>query len=262
MFRFTSPLTVIAVYFLFMSVSFAANLTVELDPPLDAVSFFGAARRWDSDGNPLVEIDTKAKITEPQVDKVAEKIANNRYVFKDLTPGVYDLVIIQANKKIRREGWRYAPVLDFDPILPPNSKVEKYDEDSGKLVEDAETIEAITKEIKGSRHYENRVEIIAMGGIPPKKGDRTTKTVRVLMRLIRDQETSLDMDSATYRIEIWQFDNKNGSFVKNKKTQVMHRILMPRDELNAWKWDWYPSLGNIDVTKNKTIRITIRETDN
>ena len=258
MFRFTSPLTVIAVYVLFMSTSFAADLTVELDPPLDDVSFFGAVRRWDPDGNPLVEIDTKARITEPQVDKVAEKKANNRYVFKDLAPGVYDLVIIQADKKVRREGWRYAPVLDFDPILPPTAKVEKYDEDADQLVEDRDTIDAITKEIEGSRHYENRVEIIAMGGIPPKKGERSAKTVRVLMRLIRDQETSLDANSATYRIEIWQFDNKNGSFVKNKKTQVMHRILMPRDELNAWKWDWYPSLGNIEVAKNKTIKIVIR----
>ena len=70
------------------------------------------------------------------------------------------------------------------------------------------------------------------------------------MMLIRDQQTSYEADSpgaATMRFEIWQYDYQYGGWTKNRRTRVMHRVLLHRDDLRKWTWLWEPKLGAIEV---------------
>ena len=70
------------------------------------------------------------------------------------------------------------------------------------------------------------------------------------MMLIRDQQTSYEGDfpgAATMRFEIWQYDYQYGGWTKNRRTRVMHRVLLHRDELRKWTWLWEPKLGAIEV---------------
>ena len=76
------------------------------------------------------------------------------------------------------------------------------------------------------------------------------KVARVLMMLIRDKKTSYEghfPGAATMRFEIWQYDWQYGGWVKNKRTKVLHRVLLNRDELRTWTWLWDPKLGGIEV---------------
>jgi hypothetical protein len=134
-----------------------------------------------------------------------------------------------GEKRLRIEGWEYAPVLEFDPFFPPTSAVA-----------DDSVREHLVDHIKKSRHYENKVEPLALGG--------DAKNVRILMMLIRDQKTSYEKHlpgAATMRFEIWQYDFQYGGWTKNKRTRVMHRLLLTRDELRQWTWLWEPKLGAV-----------------
>ncbi len=74
--------------------------------------------------------------------------------------------------------------------------------------------------------------------------------VRVLLMLIRDQPTSYESEmpgAATMRFEIWQYTWNYGGWVKDRRTKVMDRVLLPRDELRRWTWLWDPKLGGIEV---------------
>ena len=85
----------IALFFMrncFIPVVSAADLTVELGNSQN-VTFVGAIQRWDQDGNHRKLPDPKAKIDAPAVDATAEKIDGNKWVFKNLPAGKYDLVI-------------------------------------------------------------------------------------------------------------------------------------------------------------------------
>ena len=71
--------------------------------------------------------------------------------------------------------------------------------------------------------------------------------------LIRDKLTSYEGDfpgAATMRFEIWQYSWNYGGWVKEKRTRVMHRVIMHRDELRKWTWLWDPKLGAIEVGKS------------
>jgi hypothetical protein len=207
----------------------AAKLTVDVgDAP--GVTFVGAFNRWDLDGNPRKPVDPNAKIDAPQVDAVAQNAGGGAWVFSDLAPGTYDLVIM-AGDRVRVEGWTYAPVLEFDPFFAADSTME---EDVAQFIAD---------DIRKARHYENKVEPLSIGG----DGD---KAARVLVMLIRDQQTSYESHfpgAATMRFEIWQYDWQYGGWVKNKRTRVLHRVMLHRDELRKWTWLWAPKLGGIEV---------------
>ena len=208
----------------------AGKLTVEISGPAEEVEFVGAFQRWDEDGNLRRPVNPKAKIDAPEVDAVAKRTGNNVWVFENLPPGRYELVIMLRGKK-RIEGWTYAPVLEFDPFLPPTAKVE--DEEDRAWIE---------KDIRNSRHYENKVVPLAMGG--------NEKVVRVLMMLLRDLPTSYEAEmpgAATLRFEIWQYTWRYGGWVKERRTRVFHRIIMPRDQLRQWTWIWDPQLGDIRI---------------
>ena len=164
----------------------AAALTVRLANAGDVV-LVGAIGRWDADGNLRALPDPKAKIDAPAVDAKADAIGGGRWRFKSLPKGKYDLVIL-AKGWLRIEGFQFAPVREFDPFFPATATVE---EEAGN---------EIRRQIKTSRHYENRVEPLDLGG--------DKKAVRALVMLLRDKPTSYESESpgaATIRHELWEF---------------------------------------------------------
>jgi hypothetical protein len=214
---------------------YGARLTVDLDNSPD-VTFVGAVERWDQDGNPRWLPDPQAKIDAPAVDAAAKKNEDNIWVFADLSPGIYDLVIL-GKDLMRVEGFQFAPVKEFEPFL------------SAAALPDEETRDSIIDDIKKSPHYENKVEPLYLAG--------DEKVVCVLVMLIRDKPTSYERESpgaATMRHEIWQYAWHYGAWQKEKRTKVLDRILMPRDQLRKWTWLWDPKLGGIEV-KDQPIKI-------
>jgi hypothetical protein len=206
----------------------AAKVTVELGNAR-GVTFVGAIGRWDADGNLRQIPDTKAKIDAPFVDARAVDAGGGHWVFKNLKPGTYDLVILAKDRR-RVEGFQYAPVREFDPFFPPDAST------------DDETREFILDDIKKSQHYENKVQPLYLGG--------DKKAVRVLVMLIRDKTTSYEGEvhgAATMRHEIWQYSWNYGGWQKEKRTTVMDRVLLTRDELRKWTWLWDPKLGGVEV---------------
>jgi hypothetical protein len=211
----------------------AATLCVELGDA-QGVTLVGALNRWDQDGNPRRPVDPQAKIDAPYLDATATNTGNNRWVFSDLPPGRYDLLIIARDPAkhgpLRVEGWHYAPVLEFDPFFPPDATT------------DQATRKRITDQITKSRHYENKVVPLYMGG--------DKKAVRVLVMLVRDQPTSYKPGWGTIRHEIWQYTDKYGGWQKERRTQVLDRILLPVEQLRRWTWLWDARLGGIEVGKS------------
>lgn len=207
----------------------AADLVVELGKSA-GIQKVGAIQRFQGDGQSRRPIDPKAKIDAPALDAVAEPLAGNRWVFRGLSPGRYDLLIL-AQDRVRVEGFHYPPLQEFDPVLAPSATAP---------VEAQTQIQTV---IKKSAHYENRVDLLFAAG--------NDKSVRVLMQLVRDQPTSFDAEYgqpiATVRHEVWQFQYRYGGWVKEKKTVLLDRILMPRQEFQGWTWVWDPVLGGIDV---------------
>ncbi len=206
----------------------AAKLTVDLGNS-QGVTLVGAIGRWDRDGNHRRLPDPKAKIDAPAVDAQAVDEGNGRWAFKNLPAGKYDLVIL-ADGRRRIEGFQYVPVKEFDPFFPPGASTND------------EIREFILDDIKKSQHYENRVEPLYLGG--------DKKAVRALVMLIRDKPTSYEADfpgAATMRHEIWQYSWNYGGWQKEKRTKVMDRAILHRDELRKWTWLWDPKLGGIEV---------------
>ncbi|MGL4594476.1 MAG: hypothetical protein ACRCUY_07070 [Thermoguttaceae bacterium] len=242
---------------------FAGGLTIELGGDADGVSFVGAIYRWDQDGLPRKAdgsprvADERAEapnIEEPWVDyrAVNKGISNGKgkWVIESMPPGIYDIIIIKRGSKERFEGWRYAPVLDFEEFFPPDAKVLCDKDVNGKMetVPDLESVDYVERSIRQSKHYENKV-IPLYFGASYKKGQKSPKQVRSLVMLLRDLQTTLDASSATMRFEIWQFEDRSGGYVKQKRTHVLHRLIMDRDELRKWTWLWDPALGNIKIDK-------------
>jgi hypothetical protein len=213
---------------LFPAGATAGRLTVNLGKAR-GVTFVGAIQRWDEDGNHRRVPDPKAKIDAPAVDAKAVDAGSGRWVFRKLPPGKYDVLIL-AQQRRRIEGFQYVPLKEFDPFFPPNAAV------------DAEARRFIIADIKKSPHYENKVEPLFLGG--------DKKAVRVLVMLVRDKPTSYEGDfpgAATIRHEIWQYSRNYGGWQKEKRTKVMDRVILHRDEVRKWTWLWDPKLGGIDV---------------
>lgn len=209
--------------------AWAADLTVRVAGNLP-IRVLGAVRRWDQDGNPVREVDPKAKVDSPVLDAVAEKLGD-AWVLRNLKPGRYDLVLL-GEDRVRIDGFDFAPVLEFDPFFRGDSQVS---EDGRDWVEE---------DIRASRHYENKVEPLYFGG--------DDKTIRVLVMLIRDLPTSYEADfpgAATIRHEIWQYSWAYGGWKKERRTPVLDRCILHRDELRRWTWLWDLNLGGIEVGK-------------
>jgi len=204
----------------------AATLTVDLGSS-QGVTLVGAIDRFDQDGNLRRPVDPKAKIDQPQLDYRAAGAGGGRWVFQDVKPGKYDLVIF-AGDKVRIEGFQFAPVLEFDPFIAPEATVE--DEDAREYV-----LDHITK----SQHYENKVVPLYLGG--------DERVIRALVMLIRDKPTSYTPGAGTIRHEIWQYTWQYGGWAKEKRTRVLDRLLLQVSELRRWTWLWDPKLGGIEV---------------
>lgn len=209
------------------SIANAAKVTVDLGNA-QGVTLVGAIQRWDQDGNHRKLPDPKATIEAPYVDASAVDEGNGRWVFKNLPKGRYDLVILADGKRCF-EGFHYVPIKEFDPFFPPNAPPED------------ETRDFILDDIKKSEHYENIVEPLYMSG--------NQKAVRVLMMLIRDKPTTYEEipNAATMRHEFWQYSWNYGGWQKEKRTKVMDRVIMNRDELRKWTWLWDAKLGGLEV---------------
>jgi hypothetical protein len=211
------------------SVARAGKLTVEVGGDGQEIAFVGAVQRWDQDGNHRRLPDPKAKIDVPAVDATAARSEGCQWVFKDLPKGTYDLVILGKNR-LRVEGFTFAPVKEFDPFISADAKVDE--EARGLILDD----------IKQSQHYENIVTPLYLAG--------DAKAVRVLMMLIRDKPTSYESESAgaaTMRHEVWQFSWHYGGWQKERRTKVLDRVLLDRNELRKWTWLWDPKLGGIEI---------------
>jgi len=208
----------------------AGDLSVDLGKAVD-ISMVGAIERWDEDGKPRFAVDPKAKIAEPRVEARAVRQGSGKWIFRSLPPGRYDLVVLGADH-LRVEGFRYPPINEFDPFLAPDAKAPE-----------EETRDWIVKHIARSQHYENKVAPLFLAG--------DEKQVRILVQLVRDKPTSFDGDFgapvATVRHEIWQYTNQYGGWVKDRRTEVLDRILMARSEFQRWTWVWEPRLRGIEV---------------
>ena len=269
------PFRVLCVLLCLSLPAWAGGLVIELSGDTSDISFVGAIYRWDpdglpkkADGSPRVaqERAEAPDIAAPWVDYRAVNKGNNQWVIDSMPAGIYDLIIIKNGSKQRFEGWRYAPPLDFEPFFPPDAEVLRDKEENGVMkekIEDIDSLKFIDKQIRESRHYENKVIPLYFGG-SYRKGQVRPKQVRVLVMLIRDLETTLDATSATMRFEIWQFEDRYGGYVKERRTHVMHRIIMDRNVLRQWTWLWDPALGNIKVEKTgtATVKYTIPDPKN
>ncbi len=224
--RFLRSLAAAAACAIFLPLSAsAATLTVELNNG-SGVTAVGAINRFDQDGNLRRPVDPKAVIDQPQLDARATNAGSGRWVFQNLQPGKYDLVIF-AGGKVRIEGFQYAPVLEFDPFVDPTATVEDDDRDF------------VFDHVKNSRHYENKVVPLYVAG--------DDKVIRVLVMLIRDQATSYTPGAGTIRHEIWQYSWQYGGWVKEKRTRVIDRLLLQVSELRRWTWLWDSKLGGIEL---------------
>lgn len=203
----------------------AATLTVDLGDAKD-VAVVGAVDRWDQDGNPRRPIDPKAAIDSPFLDAQAVRETAGKWVFKDLKPGRYDLILLTEGKT-RIEGFTFAPVKEFDPVIQPDARPEQ------------DAADWILDDIRKSKQYENKVEPLHIAG--------GAKACRVLVMLLRDEPTSYTPGAGTLRHEIWQYSWNHGGWEKEKRTRVLDRILMPVGELRKWTWIWDPKLGGIEI---------------
>ena len=221
------PAVLSVVFSLGTSAVQAAKLTVDLGSA-QGVTLVGAIQRWDEDGNHRKLPDPKAKIEAPAVDATAVDEGRGRWTFKDMPAGTYDLVIL-ADGLRRFEGFQFPPVREFDPFFATS------------LTVDEETRDFILDDIKKSPHYENVVDPLYLAG--------NKKAVRVLMMLIRNKPTTYEEvpNAATMRHEIWQYSWNYGGWQKEKRTKVMDRIIMDRNELRKWTWLWDAKLGGIVV---------------
>lgn len=205
----------------------AAKVTVELSGD-EEVTLVGAVERWDLDGNHKRLPDQKAVIDAPYVDARAKQTGPGVWVFDNLPKGTYDLVILAPRKRLRVEGFTFVPVREFDPFFPGHATVK-----------DQESRDYIVDHIKNSRHFENKVEPLYLGG--------DEKAVRILVQLIRDQPTSYEPGAGTIRHEVWQYSWQYGGWAKEKRTKVLDRVLLQVGELRQWTWLWDPKLGGLAV---------------
>lgn len=191
----------------------------------------GAIQRWDEDGNPLEPVDPRAKPESPALSAQAQSVSAGVWRFVDLPPGRYDLILIAPKSRVRVEGFAYPPVLDFDEFWLGDANV------------DADAREAVAEILGAEKHYENRVEPLFWAG--------DAEHVRVFVQLLRDAGTTFDAEFgqpvATLRHEVWQYTYQFGGWMKEKRTRLFDRTLLPVSELRHWTWVWAAELGGVEL---------------
>jgi hypothetical protein len=207
----------------------AGELTVTIESA-DRVASVGVVRRFAEDGSLLRPIDPKATFDAPHRDAVAERVPAT---FRDLSTGTYDLIIFLKDGT-RLEGI-HIPVFD---------ELDDVDSETFSRPPAEEVQTEIRKLIKSGRYYENKVTPLFLRG--------NEQHTRVLMQLVRDEPTSFDAEFgapvATVRYELWQFTNRFGSWSRDRKSKVLHRVLEPKERLRKRRWLWTSALGGIRIT--------------
>jgi hypothetical protein len=207
----------------------AGELTVTIEPA-DRVASVGVVCRFAEDGSLLRPIDPKATFDAPHRDTVAERVPAT---FRDLKTGTYDLIVFLKDGT-RLEGF-HIPL--FDELDDADSEIF-----SRPPAEEVQT--EIRKLIKSGRYYENKVTPLFFRG--------SEQHARVLMQLVRDEPTSFDTEFgapvATVRYELWQFTNRFGSWSRERKSKILHRVLEPKERLTKRRWLWTSALGGIRIT--------------
>ena len=204
---------------------FAAKLTVDLGEA-QGVAWVGAVDRWDAAGKHRKGVNPKAKIEAPYVDAKAKDAGHGQWVFDDLKPGRYDLLIL-ATGRTRIEGFTFVPVNEHDPYIKAQTQP------------DAEAVKWIKDDIRQGRYFENKIEPLYLAG--------DEKAIRLLMLMVRDKATTYIHGAGTIRHEIWQYSANYAGWQKERNTQVLDRTLMPVSELRQWTWLWDPKLGGIEI---------------
>ncbi|MHC4250973.1 MAG: hypothetical protein ACYS9X_17770, partial [Planctomycetota bacterium] len=109
--------------------------------------------------------------------------------------------------------------------------------------------EAITKRVLTMRTFENQKHVLAIDGA----GARA----KALVKLVRTNPTSYDGEYgervAIFRWEVWNFRKRTGSWVRERKSKVLRRFLVPKRKMDEVRWDFRPDLGGVDVEAGATV---------
>ena len=207
----------------------AGELTISIEPA-ERVASIGVVRRFGEDGKLLRAVDPKATFTAPHRDAKSESVPAT---FRELPEGTYD-VIVFLKDGTRLEGF-HMPVFD---------ELDETGTESFSQPPSEEVQTEIRRLIKVGRYYENKVTPLFIRG----NDERT----RVLVQLVRDEPTSLDADFgapvATVRYELWQFTNRFGSWSRDRKSKILHRVLEAKDKFKQRRWLWTSDLGGQRIT--------------
>ena len=100
------------------------------------------------------------------------------------------------------------------------------------------------------RLFENEKYVLAIDGA----GERA----KALVKLVRTNPTSYDRKYgervAIFRWEIWNFRKRTGSWVRERKSLVLRRFLVPKRKMDELKWVFIPALGGVDVKAGATAK--------
>ncbi|MBS0266866.1 MAG: hypothetical protein JSS02_33375 [Planctomycetes bacterium] len=218
----------------------AGELTVSIEPA-ERVASIGVVRRFGEDGQLLRPVDPKATFAAPYRDAKSESAPAT---FRDLPAGTYD-VIVFLKDGTRLEGF-HMPVFDeLDETGP-----EAFSQPSSEEVQTE-----IRRLIKAGRYYENQVTPLFIRG--------NDEHARVLVQLVRDEPTSLDAEFgapvASVRYELWQFTNRFGTWSRDRKSKILHRVLEAKAQLHKRRWLWTNTLGGIRLTADRLVqRVTFQ----
>ncbi|MHC5056170.1 MAG: hypothetical protein ACYTKD_15835 [Planctomycetota bacterium] len=106
--------------------------------------------------------------------------------------------------------------------------------------------EAITKRVLTMRTFENEKHVLAIDGA----GTRA----KALVKLVRTNPTSYDGERvAIFRWEVWNFRKRTGSWVRERKSKVLRRFLVPKRKMDEVRWDFRPDLGGVDAEAGATV---------
>jgi hypothetical protein len=182
-----------------------------------------------------IDRDVKApmKAKEMPVTEYVGRILGGGARFEiDVPSGTYDLHFeLEEGLKIDGADLRVSAAEDAPPL-------RQRDRD------------AITKRILAMRLFENEKHVLAIDGA----GERA----KVLVKLVRTNPTSYDRKYgepiAIFRWEVWNFRKRTGSWVRERKCQVLRRFLVPKKKMDELKWDFLPALGGVDVKPDATAK--------
>ncbi len=213
----------------------SAEVVIHLDDGgnWDAV---GLIQRWDELGFRIGTYKIDGAIDRPPFRVTCVRASSAKWVAANVPPGRYDICLLSVKRRVRIEGFYFAPVLELDEHWYRFRAAP------------AEVRRAVVQWVRGRRWYENKVTPLFVAG--------NEGRARVFVQLLRDRPTSADgllgQPVATLRYELWQFDKRFGVWDQERTTKVLYRLRMPRLELRQWTWLWDPRLGGVSVVEPRT----------